>query len=196
MWAGVGAAAVCGSSAVPASTAATCDAAAVMAVACADGVPRGRVALLGLKHVRVAQGEQLLHGHLDHRTPDAERLSGDVRPRLLRHEAGQRWYPRVHVQPDGQSEQQLLYQLHLRDVDEGRVPRDVRRLPKVPAAVAAADSASADLASSPSSGTTAACDSSSNVPVHLRLQHRLELRVDQRRQAQPVLAQPCRHAQH
>ena len=90
MWAGVGAAAVCGSSAVPASTAVACDAAAVMAVAFADGVPRGRVALLGLKHVRVAQGEQLLHGHLDHRTPDAERLSGDVRPRLLRHEARQR----------------------------------------------------------------------------------------------------------
>ena len=90
MWAGVGAAAVCGSSAVPASTAATCDAAAVMAVACADGVPRGRVALLGLKHVRVAQVEKLLHGHLEHRAPDAERLSGDVRPRLLRQEAWQR----------------------------------------------------------------------------------------------------------
>jgi hypothetical protein len=191
MWAAGGAAAVCGSSAGPASfasTAVACDAAAVP-------MPRGRVALLGLKHVRVAQGEQLLHGHHAQRAPRSARLSGDVRPRLLRHEAGQRWYPRVHVQPDGQSEQQLLYQLHLRDVDEGRVPRDVRRLPKVPAAVAAADSASADLASSPSSGTTAACDSSSNVPVHLRLQHRLELRVDQRRQAQPVLAQPCRHAQ-
>ena len=76
------------------------------------------------------------------------------------------------------------------------MPRDVRHVPEVAAAaVAPADRASADLASSPSSRPTAAGISSSIVPVHLRLQHRLELRVDQWRQAQPVLAQQCRHAQ-